>query len=274
MDLGREKAMRKIQLDGKKIKQLRDGRARAATQKEFAHEIRVSERRLRAIENVGTLVSSDVADRIAHALNMPVQALLIQDEGPPLMPAPSQQATETVKSARRTQLLPRFDETYASVVTDEGHLFDVAERSHVLVLHILTSLTSETSAYAEELISILRSLTWEARGRLPEPIDGLEQIALRRRIRELLVLLKGNDVWAFANENDKQMPESFEVQPHRDLINVERQIVIAFGPPDTDGELSTIKVPIDRGQPHILTWGRGAEDTRHAASEEPPKNTE
>ncbi|MGA2843261.1 MAG: hypothetical protein ABSG18_24570 [Steroidobacteraceae bacterium] len=47
--------MRKIQLNGKKIKELRGQRDRAATQKEFAHEIRVSERRLRAIENEKSL---------------------------------------------------------------------------------------------------------------------------------------------------------------------------------------------------------------------------
>jgi DNA-binding transcriptional regulator YiaG len=63
----KEDAVRKIRLNGKKIKELRDGRDRAATQKEFAHEIRISERRLRAIENKNALVTPDVADRIAHA---------------------------------------------------------------------------------------------------------------------------------------------------------------------------------------------------------------
>ena len=43
--------MRKVQLNGKKIKELRGGRDRGATQKEFAHEISISERKLRAIEN-------------------------------------------------------------------------------------------------------------------------------------------------------------------------------------------------------------------------------
>jgi plasmid maintenance system antidote protein VapI len=68
--------VRKIQLDGKMIKELRDGRDRAATQKEFAHEIRVSERQLRAIKNKSALVTADVADRIAHAVDKPLQILL------------------------------------------------------------------------------------------------------------------------------------------------------------------------------------------------------
>jgi len=52
---GGRNSLRKIQLNGKKIKELRGQRDRAATQKEFAHEIRVSERRLRAIENEKSL---------------------------------------------------------------------------------------------------------------------------------------------------------------------------------------------------------------------------
>jgi DNA-binding XRE family transcriptional regulator len=71
-----EDAVRKIQLDGKKIKELRDGRDRAATQKEFAHEIGVSERQLRAIENANAPVTSDVANRIARAVNRPLQAVV------------------------------------------------------------------------------------------------------------------------------------------------------------------------------------------------------
>ena len=41
----------KIQLDGKKIKELRDGRDHTARQKEFTNEIRISERKMRAIED-------------------------------------------------------------------------------------------------------------------------------------------------------------------------------------------------------------------------------
>ena len=78
---GGRNSVRRIQLNGKKIKELRDQRDRAATQKEFAHEIRVSERRLRAIENADAPVTSDIADRIARALNKPLQTLLAQDGG-------------------------------------------------------------------------------------------------------------------------------------------------------------------------------------------------
>jgi hypothetical protein len=53
---------------------------------------------------------------------------------------------------------------------------------------------AETSAYAEELISILQSLAWDPRVEARHRSDGAEEIGLRCRVRELLVLRKGNDV--------------------------------------------------------------------------------
>lgn len=246
--------MRKIQLDGKKIKELRDGRDRAATQKEFAHEIRVSERRLRAIENRNALVTTDIADRISRALNKPLQVLLARDDGPPRAPqAMAQNAVEVAKPVRREQILPRFDKTTAHFVGDEAGLVELVKGNWILVSHVLTALNAETSAYAEELISILRSLVRDPRVEERHRLDGAEEIGLRRRIRELLVLLKGNDVWVYGDSNMKALPESYEVRPAADRCDYEFQAIIAFGPPGEYGETS-IHVPIDRGQPSILTW--------------------
>jgi acetamidase/formamidase len=41
----------KLEVDGAEVKRLRSSRERSATQKEFAHEVGISERRLREIEN-------------------------------------------------------------------------------------------------------------------------------------------------------------------------------------------------------------------------------
>jgi transcriptional regulator with XRE-family HTH domain len=246
--------VRKIQVDGKMIKELRDGRDRAATQKEFAHEIRVSERQLRAIENRNALVTADVADRISRALNKPLQVLLARDDGPP--PAPqttAQNAVEVAKPVRREELLPRFDETIANFVGDEAGLVELVKGNWILVSHVLTALNAETSAYAEELISILQSLVWDPRVEERHRLDGAGEIGLRRRIRELLVLLKGNDIWVYGDSNMKALPETYEVQPKGGPCDYEFQAIIAFGPPGEYGETS-IHVPIDRGQPSILTW--------------------
>lgn len=247
--------MRKIQLDGKMIKRLRDSRDREATQKQFAYEIGVSERRLRAIENKDAPVSADVAERIARALGTDLQHLTQScNSGSPL-PVAASVATvvsTTPEQASQKRVIPRFDEDYAYAISDEAFLFEKIRPCRNLVSHIFLSLTAETSGYVEELLSILHSLTWEARDLLT-PIDGLEEITIRRRMRELLVLLKGNDVWLYFCDNFRSLPESFEVPPESARCDFEFQAVVAFGPPGEYGETS-IKVQVDRGQPHISTF--------------------
>ena len=80
-----------------------------------------------------------------------------------------------------------------------------------------------------------------------------ESSSTQRRIRELLVLLKGNDVWVYCDTNIKALSESFELQPRGSAERMECQAILAFGPPGEYGE-SSIKVPIDRGQPYELVW--------------------
>ena len=70
--------MRKVRLDGKKVKALREARDRGATQKEFAPEFRAGERLLRMIENRDKPIGIDLAGRIADALNQPLEELLLQ----------------------------------------------------------------------------------------------------------------------------------------------------------------------------------------------------
>ncbi len=241
--------MRRIQLDGRKIKELRASREYGSTQKELSHEIGISERKLRAIENDLDAVSSQVADRIAGALKKPLQALLLV---PPEPAAPSTREQAIAPRTPRREVLPRFDEVIASVVADEAQMFDLAKGNRVVVSHVMIALTGETSAYAEELLVILKTLTWNGRG-FDQPIEGAEEIAVRRRIRELMVLLRGNDVWVYGDTHIKTLPESFEVRPPGDRADYEMQAIIAFGPPGEYGEVS-IRVPIDRGQPCEVVW--------------------
>ncbi|MDB5607992.1 MAG: hypothetical protein JWP25_4892 [Bradyrhizobium sp.] len=239
--------MRKIQLDGRKIKELRSSREYGSTQKEFSHEIRISERKLRAVENDLDAVSSQTADRIAGALKKPLQALLLTPAEPPV---PSTQDQSAAPKMPWREILPRFDEAIASVVGDEAQMFDLVKGNRVVVSHVMTALNAETSAYAEELLAILKTLTWDVRG-FDNPIEGAEEIAVRRRIRELLILLKGNDVWVYGDTHIKTLPESFEVQPPSGRTNYEMQAIV--GPPGEYGEIST-RVPIDRGQPCEVVW--------------------
>lgn len=218
-------------------------------QKEFAHEIQISERKLRAVENSHAPVSIDMATRIAGVLKKPLQSLLL---APPAPPTTTVAIPATLAKMPRREILPRFDEYPANVISDEASMFDFAKGNRVLISHVLTVLNAETSAYVEELLLILKRLTWEG-GAFDNPVQGLEEIAVRRRIRELLVLLKGNDVWVYCDTNIKTLPESFEVQPPGSRESYEFQAIVAFGPPGEYGETS-IRVPIDRGQPSEVFW--------------------
>lgn len=241
--------MRKIQLDGQKIKELRSAREQGSTQKEFSHEIRISERKLRAVENDLDAVSIQTADRIAGALKKPLQALLLVA---PELPPSSIQSSTVRRLFPPREILPRFDETVARVVSNEAQMFNLAKGNRAVISHVLTPLNAETSAYAEELLAVLKTLTWDGRG-FDNPIDGAEEIAIRRRIRELLVLLKGNDVWIYGDTNIKTLPESYDLQPPGSKQDYQFEAIVAFGPPGEYGETS-IRVPIDRGQPCEVVW--------------------
>jgi DNA-binding XRE family transcriptional regulator len=62
--------MKKFTPNGAAIKEIRGQLERLSTQKEFAHEIGVSERTLRQIENENLPVSIITIDRMAKALNV------------------------------------------------------------------------------------------------------------------------------------------------------------------------------------------------------------
>jgi transcriptional regulator with XRE-family HTH domain len=72
--------VRKVRLDGTKVKALRKARDRGATQVEFAHHVSTSERQLRLIENANKPIDIDLAGRIAGALNQPLEELLLQGD--------------------------------------------------------------------------------------------------------------------------------------------------------------------------------------------------
>lgn len=240
--------MRRIRLDGAKIKRLREDRTTRSTQKELAHEVRISERLLRAIENTNALVAADVAERLARALDKAVPEVLLAADDV-IVPSPPP-VTASVPPTPRRDIVPRFDTAYARATSNEASFYEDARAAKTLVAHILTPLTAETSAYAEELLGMLRDLTWECLSPL-DVIDPREEIRYRRRLRELLVLLKGNDIWVYADSHFKFLPESLDIPPRGTLHEMETQFIVAFGPPGEYGETS-LKVPIDHGQPFAL----------------------
>jgi transcriptional regulator with XRE-family HTH domain len=119
--------MKRYVPDGKRIKQLREGRERAATQKEFAHEVRISERLLRQIENTNADVSAEVLDRIAKALGAVRQSIILGTERAVSAPAAVQAGASTASEPEEGILMPRFDTDIATVVREEGKLLGEAK---------------------------------------------------------------------------------------------------------------------------------------------------
>ena len=193
--------MRRFRANGEHIKRLRQNLEKQATQKEFAHQVRISERQLRVIENCNAEITADVVDRMARALGVPRQALVFATDQPRLVQdQPDMQPEKRPELPGGPVQVPRFDETYARVVRDEAVLLENAARSHVVRSHVLTGLDTGTESAAEEMLDILESVTWERRDPLV-PLDGRATLSLRRRLRELLVLdIRGHPHQAPARE--------------------------------------------------------------------------
>ena len=248
----RRKIVKRFKLKGQRIKALRQGRERRATQKEFAYELRISERQLRKIERQDLEVGAELLDRLSATLNVSRDELVYANAHPRLVsnnPPAFGVKWQPTECSQVTQI-PRFYTYFATATDDETRLLDDAKNCHIVILHVHTKLTVETEKYAEELLDLMQSVTWKNRGAL-KPLDGRQELLLRRRLRELLVLLKGNDVWVYLTNNTKLLPESMIEVPDRSGSSMELQTIIAFGPPGEYGE-DTLKVPVDNGQPRTI----------------------
>ncbi|WP_439544003.1 helix-turn-helix domain-containing protein [Hyphomicrobium sp.] len=238
--------MRKVETRGAAIKSLRTQLDRLSTQKELANEVGVSMRTLRKIENENLPVPLATLDRLARALGARREHIAVL---PSSMPPPAESILANI-GWDKEQLIPRFDFEIAQATADEHSLYEAARSSHDLAGVIDVTLTEETGAYAEELLSLLRGLTWSERNILDE-IPLAEELALRRRLRQLLVLLKGNDVWVYEARYFRRLPERSSLPPKDEASTSESRISVVLGPPGEYGE-TTVRVPVDYGQPYLL----------------------
>lgn len=243
--------MKTYRVNGSQVKRLRELLISGATQKEFAFAIGISERKLRDIENYNGIIKRDVLDRLARCLNVEASEIAYAVDGPRLVPA-SDSPVPTVPYSVPTgdRLQPRYDTEYASASMDADELYEHAKSSRSVVCSIETKLTAELSGYVNEIMDLLGRLTWSQRSVLDE-IPGDVETAIKRRVRELLVLLKGNDVWVYETWIIRYVPEREGLPPADAERNMEFQTVLAFGPAGEYGETS-LQVPVDYGQPHII----------------------
>jgi transcriptional regulator with XRE-family HTH domain len=147
--------MKKFKVNGGRVKGLRENRERRATQKEFAHEVGISIRQLRLIENENIDIPADVLDRIAKALSAPRQAVVFAFDQPCLVHGNGSETlgVQNVAGEAEKVTVPRFDTDYITVVRDETEIFGYAKNSQVIVAHMLTGLNAETESYAEECLT-------------------------------------------------------------------------------------------------------------------------
>lgn len=243
--------MKQIIPDGPRIKALRLRLEKNATQKELAYAVRVSERKLRQIENESAPISVATMELLAKNLGVHREQITVRQSALQLVAADGDTVFDTILSdLRKDRLVPRFDYDLANVTMDEGVLFKEASDVHDFVCEIMVPLNEETGKYAEELIAILTSLTWSERSSLDRP-TSVEEIALRRRIRQLMVLLRGNDIWIYHTHLFRKLPERHTLPPEDEPSEMRSRFIIALAPPGEYGETS-VRVPVDHGQPFVL----------------------
>lgn len=239
--------MKRVIPHGDRIKQLRVQLERLSTQKEMANEIAVSERMLRKIENENAPISAILLGRIAKLLGIHREAITLS---PPPATAAVRAEGGTPADFDKEKLIPRHDWGYAQATSDDGELYHEAGNAHDLACVIEVPLNAETGAYVQELVDLLTALTWSQRDILGT-IPASEQLATRRRIRELIVLLRGNDIWIYQTKVLRRLPERHDLPPPSEPATMEFRLTVAFGPPGEYGETS-MKVPVDHGQPFVL----------------------
>lgn len=242
--------MKKFTPKGDLIKDLREHLEKGSLQREMAHAVGVSERLLRSIENNNSPIPITILDRIAAYLGVPRDRIAYAIVAPKLVPTGNDTAQHLMSELFQDRVIPRFDTDIAYATMDEGRLIHDAQNSEDLTIQIHVKLTDETSEYAEELIRFLTPLTWSKRDWLAKPTPA-DEIALRRRVRQLLVLLKGNDVWLYYTHHTRHLPERFERPKEDEPREMKFRVAIVLGPPGQYGEES-IDVRVDNGQPYFL----------------------
>lgn len=242
--------MKRYVIDGAKVKEMRRNLERLSTQKELAHAARLSERQLRKIENGYIEVRADDCRRLADALGTNFGNIVFSSDGPRLV---SKSSERTIDWPSGPTLIPRFDTDIASFTQDENKLFELAGGNSEIVPEFAVNLNAETSAYVEELLALLEDISRD-RWSGDKAIGNVDGVRIRRRIRELAVLLKGNDIWLYVTSHLKKLPES-HVVVEDGPSHYRSQLIVAFGPPGEYGEES-MKVKIDHGQPWICDFGK------------------
>lgn len=247
--------------NGRRIRELRRNRERGSTQKELEHSTGISERALRRIENENRPTRIESLRRLAAALGVPLDDIVFAAGGQPrLASTTGEVVTDPSKERSDPEFIdiPRHDTALLKPMKTVQQLYEEVGHAQEIVPHLLAQADAERLALVEELLGILKTLMmhqWSVLGSPPpDAHDEAEfpDLSRQRRMAELMVLLKGNDIRVCAETHFKYyQPGETPWLPGEKWIT---QIHIAFAPPAEYGE-ENVSVPVDHGKDIRLPRG-------------------
>jgi transcriptional regulator with XRE-family HTH domain len=238
---------------GQRIKQLRERRETEYRQKTIAAKARISVRTLRRIENENKLSRVEDLRRLAAALDTTLDDIAFATDRPRLV---SDQPEKSV-GVRSEESHPgfieisRYSTTYLRTVKGAQDLCEQAGFGQEIVPYILVQADAERLALIEELLSLLKAMVlrkWQILG--PAALDRYDrcefpEASRLKRLAELLVLLKGNDIRVVADTHMKHYQDG--EAPWLPGEKYYTQLIVGFAPPVEYGQES-IEVPVDHGR--------------------------
>ena len=238
--------------DGEKIKAIRNDREAGYKQWEVAEKARLSVRTLRRIENENHSVKEANLRRLAGALGVPLDIIALSTGTPRLVNQAAGSESPDAAADKGRTTIPRFDTTYLHPLEGGAQeLVRLAEAAQEIVPHFMVDADSERFALIEELLLMLKANStrkWSGAGPLvPDSYDEMPfpEAGRFKRLAELLVLLKGNDILVCADTHSRYVPEG--EAPRVADVPWYFQLLVAFIPPDEHGD-HVAEVPIDHGR--------------------------
>jgi len=250
---------RRLIPNGMKIKAIRAERETGFKQSDVAERARLSIRTLRRIENENSPTMEPDLRRLANTLGVPLDEIVFSFDRPRIVGASTIPDTpvgggteEVVEESERWILMPRYDTAYVRPLSGGApELVRLAESAQEIAPHILVDADPERFALIDELLNILMRLSserWSSNARAEsDQYDDLPfpQVGRLKRLSELLVLLKGNDILVCAETHNRYVPDG--ELPRVGNVDWYFQLLVAFIPPDEYGD-HRAEIPVDHGR--------------------------
>lgn len=252
---------------GAQIKALRRARQRGDTQEALAIEVGMSVRTLRKIENDNHLTAEPQLRLLATALGVPFSDIVYAQQGPRLVDVKgldsradrlnAGEESSNISSAPLTEEIPRFSEVLINRIESARELYELARTAYVVISQFMIEMDVEVSGYVQEVLAILKRVSDGERdlgdGFRHDRFDDRDfpELDRMKRLKEMLILLKGNDVLVYADTNDRRYPDG--ETPWLPGLSFETQLIIAFSPPGEDDDYVTVTVDNGRSIPAGLS---------------------